>query len=99
MIYSLVFHEMAQKDYEEALNYYLENSLKAGEAYVFAVDKALGLICEHPQRWRNVYKNFHEINIRKFPFSIIYVVEPQNFKIIVTSIYHHKRNPQKKYLK
>ena len=99
MIYNIIFHEKAQTDYEDSLLYYLQNSLNAGEAFVDAVNRALMLISEHPKRWRNIYKNFHEISISKYPFSIIYVIEPKALKIIITSIYHHKRNPKNKYLK
>ena len=99
MIYNIIFHEKAQTDYEDSLIYYLKDSLNAGETFVNAVNGALKLISEHPKRWRNIYKNFHEINIRKYPFSIIYVIDPKALKIIIVSVYHHKRNPKEKYLK
>ena len=65
MIYNIIFHEKAQSDYEDSFIYYLKDSLNVGEALIDAVNWALKLISEHPKRWRNIYKNFHEINIRK----------------------------------
>ena len=48
MIYSYIFHEKAQIDYEESLWYYLGGGEKAGEAFINAIDASLKMICEHP---------------------------------------------------
>lgn len=98
MTYNYTFHEKAQLDYEESLLYYLGGGKKAGEVFIDAIDASIKLICEHPKRWRNIYKNFHEINVRKYPFLIIYVIDEEEEMIIITAVYHHKRNPQNKYL-
>ena len=65
MSYTYILHKQAQKDYEQSLNWYLERSLDAGERFVKAVDNALQLLCDNPSRWRNKYKNFHEITLKK----------------------------------
>ena len=70
MIYKIIFHEEAQEDYEKSLQYYLTNSITTAHNFVEAIDGALKLICEHPLRWRNIYKNFYELSIRKFPFTL-----------------------------
>lgn len=55
------------------------------------------MICEHPKRWRNTYKGFYEINVRKYPFLIIYIIDEIEKIVVVTSVYHHKRNPENKF--
>ncbi len=99
MSYSYQLHERAQQDYEEALMWYLQRSQQAAENFVVAVDNALALICAHPARWRNQYKHYHELGLKKYPFTIIYSIEADRQLIIVSAIYHHKRNPKKKYRK
>ena len=94
-----MLHEDAQKDYESSLEWYAYRSLIAAENFIIAVENALLLICEHPERWRNTYKNFHELGLKDYPFSIIYTIEKSKELIVVTSIYHHKRNPKKKHNK
>jgi plasmid stabilization system protein ParE len=93
------FHEAAQLEYEESLLWYLLGSEKAANNFILAVDETLSLICDHPKRWRNIYKNFRELNVRKYPFTIVYAID-ENIKVVtIISVYHHKRNPKNKYLK
>lgn len=96
MSYRYILLEKAQADYETSLKWYVVRSQQAAENFVKAVDDGLQLICNNPSRWRNTYKKFYEINLKKYPFSIVYTIEEEQL-IVVTSIYHHKRNPRKKY--
>lgn len=70
MSYQYILHATAQKDYEDALKWYAERSLKATENFIRSVDDSLSLICEHPVRWRNEYKYFYELGVKKFPYTI-----------------------------
>jgi plasmid stabilization system protein ParE len=97
MSYTYVLHEYAQQDYESSFQWYLERSLPAAENFVAAVDDTLKLICDNPSRWRNQYKNYYELNLKKYPFAIVYSIEPDKELIVVIAIYHHKRNPKKKF--
>lgn len=99
MRYKYLLHEHAQQDYETSLQWYAERSEHAAENFIMAVDDALQLICEHPTRWRNNYKNYHELGLKKYPFTIIYTIEANKQLVVVSSIYHHKKNPKKKYTK
>ena len=99
MSYSVTLQTDAQHEYEASLRWYMERSYPAAEKFVEAVDNALHLICENPTRWRNNYKNFYEISLKKYPFTVIYTIEKDEQLIVVLSIYHHKRNPKRKYRK
>lgn len=97
MSFQYVLHKSAQEDYEKSLKWYLKKSLKAAEGFVEAVDFALLKICSHPKRWRNTYKHYYELGLKKYPFVIIYSIEEEMNTILVWKIYHYKRNPKKKY--
>jgi plasmid stabilization system protein ParE len=99
MSYQYLLHEMAQVDYEAALQWYLERSEKAALNFISALDNTLQKICDHPTRWRNEYKHFYELGVKKYPYTVIYSIEADRQLIIVSSIYHHKRNPKKRYRK
>ncbi len=92
-------HSSAQQDYEESVNWYMQRSIGAAEKFVAEVNTVLQLICSNPRRWRNKYKNFHEITLKKYPFTIIYTIEDDKELVIISSIYDHKRNPKTKYRK
>ena len=97
MTYSYKFNEAAQIEYEGALEWYLERGQKAAEGFVNSIDAALLKICTYPLRYRNTYKHFYEIGLKKYPFILIYSIEEPDNVIIVWKIFHHKRNPKRKY--
>lgn len=98
MAYTYIFHEKAQDQYEEIAQWYLEQSPKAALGFVAAMDFALSQICNYPVRWRNTYKHFHEINLRKYPYALIYAVDEPSETAIIYKIFHHKQHPTKKHL-
>ena len=97
MRYSYEFARAANEEYKDAVQWYSEKSLSAAENFIESVEHAIILICEHPERWRNLYKHFYELNVKKYPYNIIYSIEEE--LISIQSIYHHSRNPKKKYKK
>jgi plasmid stabilization system protein ParE len=99
MTYAYILLATAQDEYESSITWYAERSLTAANQFIEAVEHTLQLICEHPDRWRNEYKKYYELGLNKYPFSIVYTIEAENRLVVVRSIYHHSRNPKKKYKK
>lgn len=99
MSYHYFFHEAAQEEYEDAVSWYLDKSKKAVQDFTAEVDNTLQLICENPTRWRNEYKDYFELSLKKFPYTIIYSIDTERKLINVLTFFHQKRNPKKKYPK
>jgi plasmid stabilization system protein ParE len=97
MSFDYLFLETAQKEYEEAIEWYQQRSQSAAENFVLSVQETLELICNNPERWRNEYSNYHELGVKKYPHSLVYIIEPEKQRVIITAVYHGKRNPLKKY--
>lgn len=96
MSYRYIFDELGQKDYELAVKWYAERSTSAAENLIAEIENALQLICDNPKRWRNEYKHYRELGLRKFPYVIIYSFEEDKRLVTITAIFHTKRNPKKK---
>jgi len=75
----------------------MEQSVSAAEKFILAVDSAIEMICKSPQLFRNVYKEYYEVSLKKYPYTVIYTIDPDRKLVTIRSIYHHKRNPNKKY--
>ena len=99
MRYAYLLLAAAQEEYEDAITWYGERSLAAAEQFIESVDHSLESICEHPERWRNEFSHYHELGVHKYPYSIVYSIEPENNLVIISSIYHHSRDPKRKYKK
>ena len=99
MSYRHIIDRKAQEDYEDALKWYMERSETAAANFVKAIDDTLAVICNSPSRWRNTFKNFYELSAKKYPYTIIYSIEENQGLVFVSAIFHHKKNPRKKYRK
>lgn len=97
MVYKYSFFAWAQKDYEQSFKWYLKRSVQAAEGFIEAVDYALKQICTHPDRYRNTYKHYNEIGLKKYPFVLIYSIEKEEGLLIIWKIFHNKKNPKKKF--
>ena len=93
------FDPIAASEYEAAYSWYIERSDKAAEKFLLAVEDAIKAVCANPYRYRNTHKELREITLKKYPFYLIYLIDDKKKTIIITSLYHNKRNPDKKYEK
>lgn len=64
MSFHYLLDEFAQKEYDVAVEWYLQKSLKACSNFVFEVENTIQLICDNPKRWRNEYKHFRELGLK-----------------------------------
>ncbi|MBA4196326.1 MAG: hypothetical protein C0459_02120 [Chitinophaga sp.] len=97
MAYQITYRERAAKEYLSSLLWYKQRSYTAAVNFVKAIDEMVLRISNDPTRYRNTYRNFHEIIVHTFPFSIIYFIDENLNSVVIVSIFHHKRNPRKKF--
>ncbi|HET6254486.1 MAG TPA: type II toxin-antitoxin system RelE/ParE family toxin [Puia sp.] len=99
MAYSYLFDPVAAEEYEDAFKWYEKRSILAADNFVIRVQEAISAICADPYRFRNAYKDFHELAVKKYPYHVIYNIDKDEKVIVIASIFHHKRHPRKKYEK
>jgi plasmid stabilization system protein ParE len=99
MSYQHIYTPVALVEYKDAVSWYDVRSKKASENFVITVREKIKSICENPSRYKNVYKYYRETSLKKYPYYIIYFVDENKQTVIISSVYHHKRNPKKKYQK
>ena len=76
---------------KEAVFYAREGGAELGGAFVTEFERALALLCDHPELgapWRNRRRRFP---LRKFPFSLIYYVRGDELRVVALA--HHRRAP------
>jgi len=95
--YSIIFRQRAVKEYAESTAWYKERSAQASETFVAIVESALLSIAASPYSYNNKYKNFYEVKTEKFPFTIVYFIREKEKTVVITTLFHNKRNPAKKY--
>lgn len=81
----------ADKELNEAIDYYNDQLAGLGEQLYTAFLDTVGYISQTPDAWRKIGTNTRRINIKRFPYLILYVLDGQD--ILITCIAHQHRNP------
>ena len=95
--YQHVFTPAAADEYEQAYLWYKAKSIVAGDRLLLEAEQTIEKICTTPTRYRNTYKSLREVSLKKFPYSIIYLLDKPKATVVIVAFFHHKRNPRKKY--
>ena len=81
----------ADKELEEAIDYYNDQMTGLGEQFYNSFIDTTSYISQAPDAWIRVGTHTRRINIKRFPYLILYIPEGQN--ILITCIAHQHRNP------
>ena len=81
----------ADKELEEAIDYYNDQLSGLGDQFYNAFLASIHHLKQAPAAWRKIGKNTRRINIKRFPYLILYVIDGQ--EILITCVAHQHRNP------
>ena len=95
MAYKIIISPRAQKEIENAIDYYALYSIKAPENFIYSLEDTY-LKLEKSPFFKVCYKNIRSIKIKKFPYSLFFIITEETSTIRVLSCFHNKRNPSKR---
>ena len=88
----LTFLEIAQKELDEAVEYYNAQKEGLGNEFLENVIEALDRIGNYPNAWRQISDRARCCRTQRFPYGIVYQVRSGN-EIIVIAVAHLHRKP------
>ena len=97
MSFVITYQERALREYEGAMEWYRERSEVAAANFEIAIKEKIDLLRSAPELFKKSYKHFREVSLDGYPFSILYLIDKKESRIIISSIFHHKRNPRQKF--
>ena len=92
MTFRLRVKPRVYSDIQEAYQWYEEQSVGLGAAFIKAVDDSLDRIAEHPESYPAVMENVRRAVLHRFPYGIFYFVEGDT--VVVLACYHASRDPR-----
>lgn len=95
MVYKVIISPRAQREIENAIDYYLLYSVEAPQAFIILLENSYDTLAENPF-FRIRYKNIRALKIKKFPYSLYFVIQEKTKTVRILSCFHHKRNPDKR---
>lgn len=82
----------ADEELDDAIKYYNQQFEGLGDQFYYEFLKTIDLVKRTPFGWRKVGENTRRINLKRFPYLILYVIDEED--LLVTCIAHQHRNPR-----
>jgi toxin ParE1/3/4 len=93
MIYKIIVSPRALKEIENAIEYYGLYSANAPSHFITSPKQCYSKLENNPLL-RIRYKNVRAIGLKKFPFSLYFVLNDEQNIIRILSCFHDKRDPE-----
>jgi plasmid stabilization system protein ParE len=85
------FHPEAWQEFEAADDWYAERSPDASISFLSAITDAVENIRSAPRRWPAYLYGTRRFVIQRFPFSVVYLDDPD--RALIVAVAHGKRKP------
>jgi plasmid stabilization system protein ParE len=92
-VYSVVFTQIARGELIEAQDWYEGEAAGLGRRFRQAVDAMVERMSDNPRQFPTVFKNVRRALLRRFPYSLFFVVEDN--ALIVIACFHASRDPSR----
>jgi len=87
----LILRREAEQDIKEAYEWYENQRLNLGRAFVAEVETKLEIIENNPDLYAKVYKNVRRALCKRFPYSVYFVKAEKD--VVILGALHQRRNP------
>jgi toxin ParE1/3/4 len=92
MVYKVIVSPRAQKEIENAIDYYALYSAEAPANFIKALKETYFALERNPF-YRVRYKNVRAFKIYGFPYSLFFIINKDKSTVRVLSCFHNKRSP------
>jgi plasmid stabilization system protein ParE len=86
----VIFSKLARKELEDAGNFYELEYSGLGLQFKAEVQKAALRIAQHPKAWSVERGDIRKALLHKFPYKLLYSIEPDQIFIIALAHQHRK---------
>ncbi len=90
-MYSVIFTQAARGELIEAQDWYEGEASGLGRRFREAIDTLIDRMNDNPRQFPTVFKNVRRALLRRFPYSLFFVVEAD--ALIVIACFHASRDP------
>jgi plasmid stabilization system protein ParE len=85
------FHPEAKEEFRNTIRWYRTENLLVSSEFRIAVSSAIRLTAQTQQRWPKYLHGTRRFVIQRFPFSVVYLDDPDIVTIVAVA--HSKRKP------
>lgn len=96
MAYKIMVSPRAQKEIENAIDYYALYNVDAPAKFIGTLKEAYAALTINPFLNRVRYNNIRALKLTKFPYALYFDVNQAQNMVKVLSCFHSKRNPERR---
>jgi len=85
------FHRLAERELNEATQYYDLEKPDLGSSFLREVDRCLRSLEKHPEAGPILRGSVRRRLLRRFPYALLYTVKPESIRIL--AVMNLKRRP------
>jgi len=86
------FLSPALLELSQAAEFYEGRVAGLGADFLEEVEAAIDRILLFPEAWGRLSRDYRRCSLRRFPYLIIYIIEPAK-DILIVSVFHQSREP------
>ena len=86
-----IFHPEAGEEYTQAVEHYAAVAPELGGRFFDEIERLIQEICRQPDRFLRFSPPTQRALARKFPYSVVYLDEPE--RVWIVAVMHAKRRP------
>lgn len=91
VVHPVIFTQAAREELIEAQDWYEGEAAGLGRRFRHAIDTLIERMSDNPRQFPVVFNNVRRALLRRFPYSLFFVVEDD--ALIVIACFHASRNP------
>lgn len=95
MAYRVIVSPRAQREIENAIDFYTMYSVDAPAAFIAMLKGAYKALESNPY-FRIRYKDIRALKLKKFPHSLYFIINEENGTVRILSCFHNKRKLNKR---
>lgn len=93
MTFRTVIEGEAEREFNEAVDFYDGRQPGLGQRFAREVRDDFREACKNPERFPPVTRLTRKAKVRGWPYSIYYSIKLEAAELVISTIWHGKRNP------
>lgn len=92
MAYSVRYNEAATAEIETVIGWYSQPDINKGAEFVRELERTEAHLASHPELYQRIEGAIRRAVLRRFPYSLFYVIEID--RVLVLACMHHHQKPR-----
>jgi plasmid stabilization system protein ParE len=96
MTFRVVIEQEAEKEFAEAVNFYDKREPGVGQRFAHELRAFFESVCEDPERFPLATRLTRKAKLPKpWPYSVYFAIKRDTSEVVISTIWHGARNPDK----